>query len=196
MAARAAGVLFTTFPEYPLELAIHAVAGLGEGLAGGQLMPEEYYLNKKDGKLVQFTPITGPSPGGASDGGKRAAQPCRPGRIIHRYAQRLETARGGPQDVEFAQDEAGKTWLVQPRPLTQPVPEVLVFDNANIQESYCGVTTPLSFSFSFAQRAYATVYRQTMRALGLPAATVAAHEAVVTSLLALRQGRICYNLSN
>ena len=52
VAARAAGVLFTTFPEYPLEMAIHAVAGLGEGLVGGQLVPEEFYLRKKDGQLV------------------------------------------------------------------------------------------------------------------------------------------------
>jgi phosphoenolpyruvate synthase/pyruvate phosphate dikinase len=52
VAARAAGVLFTTFPEYPLELAIHAVAGLGEGLVGGQLVPEEYCLSKKDGRVM------------------------------------------------------------------------------------------------------------------------------------------------
>jgi pyruvate,water dikinase len=113
---------------------------------------------------------------------------------LYRFGQRLETALGGPQDVEFAQDETGKMWLVQTRPITQPVPEVVVYDNANIQESYCGVTTPLTFGF--AQRAYATVYRQTMRTLGLPAATVAAHEAVITNLLALRQGRIYYNLNN
>ncbi|RZK56715.1 MAG: phosphoenolpyruvate synthase, partial [Hymenobacter sp.] len=113
---------------------------------------------------------------------------------LYHLGQYLEAALGGPQDVEFAQDQAGHLWLVQARPLTQPVPEVVVYDNANIQESYCGVTTPLTFSF--AQRAYATVYRQTMRTLGLPAATVAAHEPVITNLLALQQGRIYYNLNN
>jgi pyruvate,water dikinase len=113
---------------------------------------------------------------------------------LYRLGQHLEAALGGPQDIEFAQDQAGRLWLVQARPITQPVPEVVVYDNANIQESYCGVTTPLTFSF--AQRAYATVYRQTMHALGLPAATVAAHEPVITNLLALQQGRIYYNLNN
>ena len=49
VAARAAGVLFSTFPEYPQEVAIHAVAGLGEGLVNGQRVPEEYYLAKRDG---------------------------------------------------------------------------------------------------------------------------------------------------
>jgi pyruvate,water dikinase len=187
VAARAAGVLFTTFPEYPLEMAIHAVAGLGEGLVGGQLVPDEYYLRKHDGQVMAFA---------RPDAETERHSVLQPAALadLYRFAQHLETALGNPQDVEFAQDEAGKMWLVQTRPLTQPVPEVLVFDNANIQESYCGVTTPLTFSF--AQRAYATVYRQTMRALGLPAATVAAHEGVITNLLALRQGRIYYNLNN
>ncbi len=210
VAARAAGVLFTTFPEYPLELAIHAVAGLGEGLVGGQLVPEEYYLRKTDGQLVASEELRVESEKLRVENGELNQEVITlhsqlltlnskllaPTALadLYRYAQRLETALGGPQDVEFAQDETGQMWLVQTRPLTQPVPEVLVFDNANIQESYCGVTTPLTFSF--AQRAYATVYRQTMRTLGLPAATVAAHEGVITNLLALRQGRIYYNLNN
>jgi phosphohistidine swiveling domain-containing protein len=187
VAARAAGVLFTTFPEYPQEMAIHAVAGLGEGLVNGQLVPEEYYLRKADGQPV--TSVVGPeaSPELALLAPATLAE-------LYRLGQHLEAALGGPQDVEFAQDEAGKLWLVQTRPLTQPVPDVVVYDNANIQESYCGVTTPLTFSF--AQRAYATVYRQTMRTLGLPAAVVAAHEPVITNLLALQQGRIYYNLNN
>ena len=205
VAARAAGVLFTTFPEYPQEIAIHAVAGLGEGLVGGQLVPEEFYLSKTDGRVVASTVERSGTPllsgQGADFSLSDAETECHsvlssPAALteLYHFAQRLETALGSPQDIEFAQDEAGKIWLVQTRPLTQPVPEVLVYDNANIQESYCGVTTPLTFSF--AQRAYATVYRQTMRTLGLPAATVAAHELVITNLLALRQGRIYYNLNN
>ncbi|MGI4864983.1 MAG: PEP/pyruvate-binding domain-containing protein [Janthinobacterium lividum] len=208
VAARAAGVLFTTFPEYPQEMAVHAVAGLGEGLVGGQLVPEEYYLNKANGQLVSNvaqsgTPLLIGQEGVACTSASPAPTKAEchsvllsPGALaeLYRFAQHLETALGHPQDVEFAQDETGKIWLVQTRPLTQPVPEVVVYDNANIQESYCGVTTPLTFSF--AQRAYATVYRQTMRTLGLPAATVAAHEPVIINLLALRQGRIYYNLNN
>ena len=230
--ARAAGVLFSTFPEYPQEVAIHAVAGLGEGLVNGQRVPQEYYLAKASGAVVHtvipeeepqyedsaladnalgrvngegslllssigaeavtsvaYPPIAAPLPTGPTP-------LLSPDALaeLHRVSQQLEAALGHPQDVEFAQDAAGRLWLVQARPLTQAVPEVVVYDNANIQESYCGVTTPLTFSF--AQRAYATVYRQTMRALGLSAATIAAHETVITNLLALQQGRIYYNLNN
>nr|WP_262903347.1 PEP/pyruvate-binding domain-containing protein [Hymenobacter psoromatis] len=231
VAARAAGVLFSTFPEYPQEVAIHAVAGLGEGLVNGQRVPQEYYLDKASGVLVH-TVIPEEEPEGedpaltataliglngegsllsrslGADASTSvayppvAAAPTIPTPLLspdalaelHRLSQQLEAALGQPQDVEFAQDAAGRLWLVQARPLTQAVPEVVVYDNANIQESYCGVTTPLTFSF--AQRAYATVYRQTMVALGLPAATIAAHEPVITNLLALQQGRIYYNLNN
>jgi len=229
VAARAAGVLFSTFPEYPQEVAIHAVAGLGEGLVNGQRVPQEYYLDKVSGEVVHTVipeeeselASSAPAPFWAEPrllldtempGGVAApvaypaaapvAAPTVPTPLLspdalaelHRLSQQLEAALGQPQDVEFAQDAAGRLWLVQARPLTQAVPEVVVYDNANIQESYCGVTTPLTFSF--AQRAYATVYRQTMRALGLPAATIAAHETVITNLLALQQGRIYYNLNN
>jgi phosphohistidine swiveling domain-containing protein len=212
VAARAAGVLFTTFPEYPQEMAIHAVVGLGEGLVNGQLVPDEFYLRKADGKLVAqvtgqlaelenaltATPMDAFSPAVAAAEVATADQPelldSATLEELYHLGQRLETALGGPQDIEFAQDQAGQLWLVQARPITQPIPDVVVYDNANIQESYCGVTTPLTFSF--AQRAYATVYRQTMRTLGLPAATVAAHEPVITNLLSLQQGRIYYNINN
>jgi phosphohistidine swiveling domain-containing protein len=203
VAARAAGVMFTTFPEYPQEVAIHAVPGLAEGLVSGQLEPDEFYLCKATGQLVAVTERSSslatvspaedePTP----DHLQLDEALLAPDTLaeLWQISQLLEKELRGPQDVEFAQDQAGKLWLVQARPITQPVPEVLVFDNANIQESYCGVTTPLTFSF--ARRAYATVYRQTMRTLGLPAVTVAAHETVITNLLALVQGRVYYNLNN
>jgi phosphohistidine swiveling domain-containing protein len=223
VAARAAGVLFSTFPEYPREVAIHAVAGLGEGLVNGQRVPEEFYLNKSDGELAHWTGAAAEEMEPVAQFSKsvlqsRSLSPYQGAvleesslelsgpaateallnptalRELYHFSQQLERELGQPQDIEFAQDKAGKIWLVQTRLLTQPVPEVVVYDNANIQESYCGVTTPLTFSF--AQRAYATVYRQTMRALGLPAATIADHEPVVTNLLALQQGRIYYHLNN
>jgi pyruvate,water dikinase len=212
VAARAAGVCFTTFPEYPQEMAIHAVAGLGEGLVSGQLVPDEFYLRKIDGQLVaqvasqvaEVENLRSAMSVRASSSAAALAEVATADypalldastlKELYCLCQRLETALGGPQDIEFAQDEAGQLWLVQARPITQPIPDVVVYDNANIQESYCGVTTPLTFSF--AQRAYATVYRQTMRTLGLPATTVAAHEPVITNLLSLQQGRIYYNINN
>jgi pyruvate,water dikinase len=205
VAATAAGVLFTTFPEFPQEMAVHAVWGLGEGLVGGALEPDEFYIDKASKqeamrkiavKTQQVQPRAGLVPGLVPVLESQQAQPCLSAKMLTELQQDgtlLEHALGGPQDVEFVVDNE-QLWLVQTRPITQPIPEVVVYDNANIQESYCGVTTPLTFSF--AQRAYATVYRQTMQTLGLPAATIAAHGPVVTQLLGLVKGRIYYNINN
>ena len=258
----ASGVLFSTLPEFPQEMAIHAVWGFGEGLVGGALQPDEFYFSRQNGQLahqiialkterymageaskgaflesefekkqraskmaptafkargafeatVETAVVEGvdgtiadaeTNPAPPPTGLRRAAVPAAdqdracltPGQLAELFAlgMKLEKTLGGPQDVEFVVAAEG-IWVVQARPITQPIPEVVVYDNSNIQESYCGVTTPLTFSF--AQRAYATVYRQTMRVLGLPAAQVAAHETVVTQLLGLVQGRIYYNINN
>ena len=205
IAARSSGVLFTTFPEFPQELAVHAVWGFGEGLVGGALAPDEFYFAKTTGQLHRHQLadqaeqlvasrgaglVLAPVPAAA-----QAAACLMPAQLTELFARgsALEKALGGPQDVEFVADDT-QLWIVQARPITQPIPEVVVYDNSNIQESYCGVTTPLTFSF--AQRAYATVYRQTMHALGLPAAAIRAQEPVVTQLLGLVRGRIYYNINN
>ncbi|MFD1467733.1 PEP/pyruvate-binding domain-containing protein [Hymenobacter caeli] len=205
VAATAAGVLFTTFPEYPQELAIHAVWGFGEGLVSGLLEPDEFYFDKQTGapthqktalKTQQVVAGAGGGTAVAPVPAARQAQPCLgPAQLAElvALAARLEAQLGGPQDVEFVATP-GRLWVVQARPVTQAIPAVVVYDNANIQESYCGVTTPLTFSF--AQRAYATVYRQTMQVLGLPAATIRAHEAVVANLLALVRGRVYYHVNH
>jgi pyruvate,water dikinase len=203
--AAARGVLFTTFPEYPQELAIHAVWGFGEGLVSGLLEPDEFYFDKKTGALTHEKVAlktqqvvadgangTAVAPVPAARQAQRCLSPAQLRELVE-LASQLETQLGAPHDVEFVATEE-RLWVVQARPITQRIPEVVVYDNANIQESYCGVTTPLTFSF--AQRAYATVYRQTMQVLGLPAVTAQAHESVVTQLLTLVQGRVYYNINN
>ncbi|GAB2967568.1 phosphoenolpyruvate synthase [Hymenobacter coalescens] len=202
----ASGVMFTTFPEYPQELAVHAVWGFGEGLVSGQLQPDEFYCSKATGLVHRHTLATKDQqllalPTGGLEmqpvAEAQQNQPClSPEHLAELFGtgQRLEQAFAGPQDVEFVVAAAGGLWVVQARPITQPIPEVVVYDNSNIQESYCGVTTPLTFSF--ARRAYATVYRQTMHALGLPGRQIAAQEPVVTNLLGLVQGRVYYHINN
>jgi phosphohistidine swiveling domain-containing protein len=207
VAATASGVMFTTFPEYPQEMAIHAVWGLGEGLVSGALEADEFYIHKQSRQethrkiaqkteQVQLLSTAASATGLVPVAKNQQEQPCLSAKILtelRRAGGFLEYSLGGPQDVEFVVADE-QLWLVQTRPITQAIPEVVVYDNANIQESYCGVTTPLTFSF--AQRAYATVYRQTMRVLGLPAATIAAHEGVVTQLLGLVKGRVYYHINN
>ncbi len=199
--AQISGVLFTVNPTYPGEMAVHTVAGLGIGLVGGELEPTETYLNRTSGEVVhqQAPSVRERYVPDAAGGLKRttndtsALLPTKLLTQLYQTGLRLEEQLGGPQDVEFCAAD-GQLYLLQARPITVPVATPVVYDNSNIQESYCGVTTPLTFSF--AQRAYATVYRQTMRVLGLPSATVAAHQQTVDNLLGLVKGRIYYNINN
>ena len=201
----ASGVLFTTFPDYPQEMAIHATFGFGEGLVSGTLDADEFYWLKQSGYLHRQV-IASKTHRMDADGGKglhlvavtpeKRAVPCltaTQSETLFRMGMTLEKAFGRPQDVEFVVTE-NQIFAVQSRPITQPIPEIIVYDNSNIQESYCGVTTPLTFSF--ASRAYATVYRQTMQTLGLPPTVIQAQETVVTHLLSLVKGRIYYNINN
>jgi pyruvate,water dikinase len=113
--------------------------------------------------------------------------------------RRIATLRGTPQDIEWTLRD-GAFHILQTRPVTRlpaptaPVDRRVVFDNSNIQESYCGVTTPLTFSF--ASRAYATVYEQTMRVLGVSEQQIQAHRDMLDNMLGLVRGRVYYNINN
>ena len=109
------------------------------------------------------------------------------------------TARhfGRPQDIEWAL--ADKTiWLLQSRPITSlagladPDGELNLWDNANIAESYSGVTTPLTFSF--ARGIYEAVYREFARLMGVPARRIEENRDLFPRMLGLIDGRIYYNL--
>jgi pyruvate,water dikinase len=71
---------------------------------------------------------------------------------------------------------------------------LLVFDNSNIIESYPGLVSPLTYSF--AQYAYARVYRAFVRIVGVPEATIAKNAAVFDNMLARVDARVYYNLGN
>ncbi len=199
--AQISGVAFTVNPTYPSEMAIHTVVGLGVGLVNGELEPTETYLDRTRGEIAHqqvrvntecyaFAPESGIKRVTCSSDGQLSPSLLAE---LYQTARRVEEQLGAPQDIEFCVANE-QLYLLQVRPITVPIPPVVVYDNSNIQESYCGVTTPLTFSF--AQRAYATVYRQTMRVLGLPEATIAAHHETVNNLLGRVKGRIYYNINH
>ncbi|PVZ72458.1 phosphoenolpyruvate synthase [Pelagibaculum spongiae] len=121
--------------------------------------------------------------------------------IIQLRDQALKIAqlKQSPQDIEwcFANQQL---YILQTRPVTslpahsEEQANPIVWDNSNIQESYCGVTTPLTYSFAL--RGYSTVYQQTYRLLGLSEKNISKMRPALTSLLGLIHGRIYYNINN
>lgn len=199
------GVVFTTFPEFPQEMAIHAVYGFGETLVQGKTEADEFYFEKKSGKLhrkkiavkevsMQIKAENGLQLLNASKEKQEIA--CLDSELLKQIfetAQKAEKSFDRPLDIEFAVKDS-EVFYLQARPITQGIPEVVVYDNSNIQESYCGVTTPLTYSF--ASRAYKTVYSQTMQVLGIPKQEISHHDQLLSNLLGLIKGRIYYNINN
>ncbi len=104
---------------------------------------------------------------------------------------------GKPQDIEWA-IENGELFLLQSRPITalkalpDPSGEHNLWDNSNIAESYGGITTPLTFSF--ARRAYESVYREFCRILHVSDSVIRNNDATFRRMLGLIHGRVYYNL--
>ncbi len=199
--AELSGVVFTVNPVYPREMAIHTVSGLGIGLVSGAVAPTEIYLDRSSGKIIhQQIPAQQERYVTHSAGGVECIKSEGDGQLspalttaLYQTCLQVEQHMGTAQDIEFCVVH-DLIYLLQSRPITSPVAAQTIYDNSNIQESYCGVTTPLTFSF--ARRAYATVYTQTMQALGLRQQTIEAHQNLVENLLGLVKGRIYYNINN
>ncbi len=146
--ARTAGVMFTVNPVTGSwsEMAVEAVWGLGEPLVGGLVVPDRYLVRRprrtpgpvraffaqtpldltsetvarQDRQLVARGP--GFAGGGVVDGAAEAPLARKLPRDelfdLCRLGLRAESVLGGPQDVEWVQDRAGRFWVVQSRPIT------------------------------------------------------------------------------
>lgn len=201
---RAAGVAFSADPvtgDRGVRV-VAAVQGLGSALVDGRETGETVrlgatgqVLSREEGEQSEadrLDPETGGIRVGASSSGpvlsdEEAAQ-------VARLAARCAEVFGAPQDIEWAIDEEG-LWLLQSRPITTiPTGRLRVWDNSNIAESYGGVTTPLTFSF--ARRAYASVYRSFCELLGVPERRLVDEEEVFGEMLGLIRGRVYYNLAS
>ncbi|HJR60925.1 MAG TPA: phosphoenolpyruvate synthase [Vicinamibacterales bacterium] len=210
IAGSVSGVLFTAdaVARRADQSLLTACWGLGEGIVGGTCDTDEYVWHHATGrvrtqvahKAVQVVAAAGggtsiaPVPPELQDAAcltdAEVARICKEG-------LRIAEAFGGPQDVEWT-IARGALHVLQARPITSdlsaPSGATVVWDNSNIQESFCGVTTPLTFSV--ARRAYASVYEQSLRVLGVSPAAIADLQPVFQRMLGLIGGRVYYNINN
>lgn len=116
----------------------------------------------------------------------------------------LEKKQGCPLDLEWAIEDH-ELYLVQMRPITNCPPlsfydskingdEATLWDNSNIVESFAGITLPLTFSLT--KEAYAIVYRQTCRLIGVPENIITDNDEAFVNMLGHIRGRVYYNLIN
>ncbi|AOG08050.1 PEP/pyruvate-binding domain-containing protein [Bosea sp. RAC05] len=186
--ARAAGVAFSADPVAGRRdrFVISAIAGLGDRLVGGEADGDDYVLDASGHTVLQ----------GPEAGVLTATDLAALGGLIARVA----AVRGSAQDLEWAFEE-DQLFLLQARPITTglreptlPDPMVTIFDNSNIVESYPGLVSPLTYSF--AQYAYARVYRRFVALLGVAPGRISESAPVFDNMLGRVDGRVYYNLVN
>lgn len=207
--AEAAGVAFSADPVSGdrARAVVAAVRGLGSALVDGRADAETLYVDTSGTVTERETPSQGVADrldaerGGVREVAVEATGPVltdEQAASVAALARRAEAAFGAPQDIEWALAD-GRLWLLQSRPITTlAAPEAAgtfrLWDNANIVESYAGVTTPLTYSF--ARRAYEAVYREFCRLLRVPEARVEAEAETFAQMIGLVRGRIYYNLGS
>ncbi|MCD0448754.1 pyruvate, water dikinase [Actinocorallia sp. API 0066] len=207
--AEVSGVMFTAHPLTGArdQALISCVYGLGETLASGAVDPDTLSLDRVtgvvgDAVIGEKARRLDAGPGGpaltevSAHHRERFALSNEQVGELGELASRLETAFGCPQDVEWALRD-GRFHVLQSRPITalkEAEGEVRVWDSAHIDEAFGEVTAPLTFSL--ARLAYQRVYRDYVRALGVPEGDVARMEQWFGEMLGYFDGRVYHNVLN
>jgi pyruvate, water dikinase len=130
--ATISGVMFTCNPVSgdPSVIAVNASWGLGQGVVGGEVTPDEFFVSRVTREIVRQTIGTKhveyrPAGGGGTErvpvAEERQGEPCLG---EEQLAELVAVARivqrhfGGHQDVEWAIGPDGALYVVQSRPVT------------------------------------------------------------------------------
>ena len=182
---KCAGVAFTADPVSGQrgKLVVSVVAGLADALVSGEVDGETYVISPDK--------VEGPEEGLLTQGDIEN---------LRRVCSKIEAHFGAPQDIEWAIQD-GELYVLQSRPITTALraaqlvdSQPIIFDNSNIIESYPGFVSPLTYSF--AQYAYARVYREFVALLGVRPTVIRQNSAIFDNMLARIESRVYYNLLN
>ena len=178
-----AGVAFTVNPvtNNPDELVIAVTEGLGEKLVDGSVSGSTYTINGKTVKVKGKDILS-----------KKQLE------SILKTVREVVGKTNRFQDIEFAL-RGNKPFFLQARPITvykgiDPHKRTLLIDNANIIESYFGVTSPLTFSF--AKDVYRDVYTATLRYGKIRPKIINALSPSLCEMLYMHEGKIYYNMKS
>ena len=214
MPGQVSGVMFTAHPSTGSrkKMLISANWGCGEGIVSGRCNTDEYsislegtectqIINHKD-TAIFFDQNQGYGTLEVKNDNRKASSPALTKSqliALRDIGATIAEQKFCPQDIEWTIID-NDIYILQTRPITHLPKDntservSLVCDNSNIQESYCGITTPLTFSFASA--AYAKVYEQTLRLIGCSAKKHNLRKPIVDNLLVMVKGRVFYNIQN
>ncbi|MBI5266095.1 MAG: hypothetical protein HY851_02570 [candidate division Zixibacteria bacterium] len=210
--AERSGVIFTRDPEsLRKEVVIEAAYGLGEGVVANRAETDSYRfgwsslfptstIRVKHTRMVPtHLPIEKVTCVPVHESLRsRSVLSYRDLRRLRALALKIENLRGAPQDIEWCFDAHRRLFIVQSRPITPGMSSsgaaYRIWDNANIIESYPGLTLPLTFSFISAN--YEQVFRNAARGLVISKGGVEKRTDIWKNMVGLIEGRVYYNLLN
>jgi phosphohistidine swiveling domain-containing protein len=158
--ATVAGILFTANPltGRRRQAVIEASPGLGEAVVSGAVNPDHLVVNTTTGEIVERRPgdkqvaIRAVAGGGTQRvklTGREDESSLRDAQVhaLAALGVRVEAHYGAPQDMEWAIDTDGGSWLLQARPITTlfPLPAATPATDDDLR---------VYFSFSVAQGVY------------------------------------------
>lgn len=204
------GVMFTVNPitNRSDEMLINSTYGLGEGIVSGELNTDNFYVNKKTDsiktEIVEKTHMitfdkdkkegTIKIPVEKSKQNISSLSKNQIKKLV-KLGKEIESIYEQPQDIEWT-IKSNKIYILQARPITTLTLETsndkIIWDNSNIIESFPGITKPLTFSF--AKTAWASVFRQSARAMGVSEKVIKENNELFENMLGLVNGRVYYNL--
>lgn len=205
------GVLFTANPTTGdhSETVVCAAIGVGEGVVADRAEADTFVVEsttlavrrrevvpKRSRVVFDAAHGAGTATAAVADADARRSS-LDEGQIaaLTRLGRAVESLFGRPQDIEWAIDGRGRIHVLQARPITSLTPaSVTIFDNANIVESYPGLSLPLTFSV--VRGGYERTFRAASRTIGVTESVLRANQAVHANLVALINGSIYYNLLN
>lgn len=198
-------VLFTQDPRTGDRTpAVAAGLGIGEGVVRERVGVDHYFLRHDtvERRTVAKPELLGLDPQRPVDGpvllpvpAERRDAPVLTDAEVRQLAAigtEVEELFGGPQDIEGTFTADGRLHLVQARPVAIDPTLRAQWSNANITESFPGVTTALTYSV--AQRFYRTIFYDLYRRLGVDARTLHGDRDRLERMIGRHNGRIYYRL--
>ncbi len=205
------GVMFTKNPQNNSvnEIIINSTYGLGEGIVNGELKTDLFVFDKIDksikselAKKEEKIVLNKKSKMGTTKSkikkelGKKPSLSKKEIEKLIFLGKKIEKIYGFSQDIEWTIKD-NNIFILQTRPITtisKKNRSKIIWDNSNITESFPGITKPLTFSF--AKMAWANVYRQTSRSMGVSNKKIKENNELFNNMLGLVHGRVYYNLNN
>lgn len=202
--ARCSGVIFTADPVSGNDhIVISAAYGLGEGVVSDAVVSDTYIM-KRSKEILSKSINDKSSMITISDDGimeysvdknqrQREIFSEDELRELCDNAMNIEQLFNAEQDIEFAYEE-DMLYILQARPITAIDNKELTWDNSNIVESFSGPTTPLTFSF--ANKAYTTIYKLVMRELGVSNDVIMKNDVLFSNMIGFINKRVYYSLES